>query len=131
MALPKKKILVVDDEIDFLTILKKRLEVKGFEVVTAYDAARALELLRQGGIDAAIVDIMMPGMDGITLLRKIRSENQDLPVFVATAFSNEERFQAATLFNASGFIFKGSDLAREVDNIASLLAINDQARKKD
>jgi CheY-like chemotaxis protein len=122
----KKAILVVDDEIEFLKMIRMRLEANGYEVVTATDGLEALEKVKKYKLDAVLLDILIPGMSGLDVLKQIRKDNKDLPVFIITAFSNEDRFELANKFNASGFIVKTSDLQQEVDNITSILRIADK-----
>lgn len=125
----KKKVLVVDDEVDFLEMIKLRLEANNYEVVTAFDGKEALEKVKKDKPDAVLLDVLMPGIDGIDVLKKIRKENDKLPIFIITAFSNEERFKLANKFNASGFILKTSDLQSEINNITSAIAIADRYKK--
>ncbi len=120
----KRKILVVDDEIDFLEMIKLRLEANGYNVITAMNGNEALEKFAKEKPSAILLDILMPGMDGIDVLKKIRKENTNIPVFIITAFSNEERFKIANKFNASGFMFKTNDLQREIQNITSAINIS-------
>ncbi|HNX82316.1 MAG TPA: response regulator [Candidatus Omnitrophota bacterium] len=117
------KILVVDDEPDFLDVIKIRLESCKYEVLTAHDGKQALEVFKTAKPDAILLDIMMPDMDGLQVLKKIREVNKDVPVFMVTAFSNDERFGLAQKLNASGFIVKTGDLKKEVENITSVLTI--------
>jgi len=121
----KKKILIVDDEIDFLEMMKLRLEANNYSVITAMDGNEALEKFKAEKPAAILLDILMPGMDGLDVLKKIRKENDRIPIFIVTAFSNEERFKLANKFNASGFIVKTSDLQREIQNITSAIAISE------
>lgn len=118
-----KKILVVDDEPDFLRMIKLRLEANDYEVITASNGKEALERVKDALPDAVLLDVMMPGMDGLQILKKIRKLNKDLPVFIITAFSNQERFKLANDLKASGFIVKTADLKREVDNISGILNV--------
>jgi CheY-like chemotaxis protein len=122
----KKAILVVDDELDFLKVIRMRLEANGYTVVTAVDGKEALDKIKKYKVDAVLLDILMPGMNGLEVLKKIRKDHKSLPVFIITAFSNEERFELANKFNASGFIVKTSDLKKEVDNITSFIRIADK-----
>lgn len=122
----KKKILVVDDEVDFLEILKKRLTVNNYDVVTASSGEDALNKFKKENPNAILLDIMLPGMDGLGVLKKIREENKTLPIFILTAFSNEERVKSANKFNATGYIVKGGDLQGEIDNITKTLEIADK-----
>lgn len=126
----KKKILLVDDEVDMLEILKARFEVSGYEVTTANNGKEALGKIKKDKPDAVVMDIMMPEMDGISVLKEIRRTDSALPVFFITAFSNEERVKIASDLNASGFIVKTQDLASEVKNIASIIDIADKAKRK-
>jgi DNA-binding response OmpR family regulator len=125
----KKKILVVDDEMDFLKVIKLRLEVNGYDVITAFDGEEALKKVKTEKPDALLLDILMPKIDGLGILKKVREENKSLPIFIMTAFSNEERYSLANKFNASGFILKTSDLQKEVDNINSILSISKEEKK--
>ena len=122
----KKAILVVDDELEFLKMIRMRLEANGFEVVTAISGDEALDKVEKYKIDAVLLDILMPGMDGIEVLRRMRKNHKDLPIFIITAFSSEERFAMANKYNASGFIVKTSDLKKEIEHITSVLRISDK-----
>jgi len=122
----KKVILVVDDEIEFLKMIRMRLEAIGYEVITANDGKEALDKVKKHKLDAVLLDILMPGMNGLEVLKKIRQDNGNLPVFIITAFSTEERFELANKINASGFIVKTSDLKKEVENITSCINIADR-----
>lgn len=125
----KKKILIVDDEIDFLEILTARLKSNNYEVVTAADGSDALEKFAQEKPDAILLDVMMPKIDGIDVLRRIRKDNPHTPIFMITAFSNEERFKLANTFNASGFIMKTDDLEAQIQNISTAINIAGKYKK--
>ena len=122
----KKKILVVDDEQEFLRMIKMRLEANDYEVATVVSGEEALEKLKNYKPDAVLLDVLLPGLNGIEVLKKIRKDHKKLPIFIITAFSNEERFTLANKFNASGFIVKTSDLKKEVENIKSAIALADK-----
>ncbi len=119
----KRKILVVDDEIDFLEMIRLRLEANNYSVITAMDGNEALEKFGKEKPAAVLLDILMPGMDGIDVLKAMRREDTKIPIFIITAFSNEERFKLANTFNASGFIVKTNDLQREIQNITAAIGI--------
>ena len=77
----RRRILIVDDAEGIRTYLAHLLEAKGYEVDTAEDGRSALALLEGGAApDAILLDIMMPGIDGIETLRRIRAFNLELPV---------------------------------------------------
>ena len=126
--LPKKSILVVDDEPDYLVLLRRRLEEGRYRVRTANNGREALEEIRRERPDVVLLDIQMPEMDGLKVLEKIRRSDKRLPVFILTAFSNAERFGAARRKNASGFIVKTGDLSRQVKNITNALKLSAKYR---
>ena len=72
------RILIADDEAEIRDVLRLYLEKEGYEVIEAADGLEAVRLIRQGGMDLAILDIMMPGLDGYRVLRNIR-ETSNLP----------------------------------------------------
>ena len=119
----KRKILLVDDEADFIELMKTRLEANDYEVITSNNGKDALDRVKKDKPDAVLLDIMMPEIDGLTVLKQIRLENSNIPVFIITAFSNEERVKVAGKLNASGFIVKTQDLADEIKNITSAIEI--------
>lgn len=86
----KMKLLIVDDEVHILELLKYNLESNGYEVVQAETGEKALEIIHSHKLDGVILDLMLPGIDGIEVLRQIRvSDHNALPVIMLTA-KNEE-----------------------------------------
>ena len=126
----KRKILIVDDEPDFLEIMSARLEADDYEVTTAANGDAALNYVKNEKPDAVLLDILMPGIDGLEVLRRIRKMDESLPVYIITAFSTDERFKEANKLGASGFIVKTDDLAKEVENITSALDMSARFHKK-
>lgn len=90
MAQELRRILIVDDDNGVRDSMQKWLEMDGYEVVGAQDAATALGLLEREAFDLALVDIRMPGMDGVELQRRIRQVDHDLPVVIVTAYASIE-----------------------------------------
>jgi len=82
------KILVADDEAEIRDVLRLYLEKEGYEVVEAADGLEAVRLIKQEKIDLAILDIMMPGLDGYRVLRNVREES-NLPVLMLSAKSSD------------------------------------------
>ncbi|WP_461614524.1 response regulator transcription factor [Clostridium sp. Marseille-QA1073] len=78
------KILIADDDEDILEILELYLEKDGFEVIKAINGQKAWEIIEKGKIDMAIIDVMMPIIDGFKLVKKIREEH-NLPVIILSA----------------------------------------------
>ena len=86
----KKRILVVEDDEHLALGLRINLELEGYEPVSAPSAEEALLFLRKGGIDLVLLDVMLPGMNGFELCRRIRAERLRVPVLFLTARGAEE-----------------------------------------
>lgn len=125
----KKKILIVDDEIDFLSMMEARFAANNYQVITASTGEEALEKFTKEKPKAVLLDIMMPGIDGLSVLKEIRKENKRIPVFIVTAFSSEERFKAANKLNATGFILKTDNLKEQVANIAEAIRLAEKYKE--
>ena len=82
------RILVIDDEQYIRTALREVLEREGFEVSAAADGRKGLELLEHEGADLVITDVIMPGIDGVATLEKIKAAHPDLPVIVISGGGN-------------------------------------------
>jgi DNA-binding NtrC family response regulator len=102
------RLLLVDDEEDMLTGLKRTLElnISGLEVVTAARPSQALQLIKEQSFDLALLDLMMPEMNGIDLLEKLRQEDPDLSVVMMTAFASIDLAVEAISKGAYDFITK-------------------------
>lgn len=105
-----EKILLVDDEKDFLDVMSERIESRGIQVTTAESAVAALKQVEAGGFDAIILDLMMPGMDGLDTLRAIKKKNPDLQVILLTGHATIEKGIEAMKLGAMDFIEKPADL---------------------
>lgn len=79
------KLLLVEDEKELSKAIKKVLEINKYEVDTAYNGLEALELIEYGIYDAIILDIMMPKVDGLTVVKKMRKAENNTPVLMLTA----------------------------------------------
>src|SRR6476660_1538199 len=99
-------ILVVDDEEIMREILEALLVREGYSVRLASGGAEGLELARSQPFDAAIVDVMMPGMDGMTVLDELSKIDDELPVLMITAFASVENAIAAMKRGAVDYITK-------------------------
>ena len=84
----KKKILVIDDEAELVTLIKKRLEANGYEISTASDGVKGLEKAREVNPDLILLDIKMAQMDGYTMLLELKKteETKSIPVVILTAY---------------------------------------------
>ena len=99
-------ILVVDDEEIMREILETLLTREGYQVRLVSSGEEGLELARTHTFDAAIVDVMMPGLDGIATLQELRKLDDDLPVLMITAFASVETAISAMKLGAFDYITK-------------------------
>ena len=83
-----KKILIIDDEKDVRIVLREVLQRAGYEAAVAADAREGLEKLAADGADLVITDVIMPGMDGVTTVEKIREGHPDVPIIVISGGGN-------------------------------------------
>lgn len=104
----KKNILVVDDEIGALTLIGIMLERGGFTVLKAKDATSALAVLDQNTPDMIILDVMMPGMDGIELCQVIRNrdDTKETPVLILSARGDAESVMRGMEAGANDYLPK-------------------------
>jgi len=100
------KVLVIDDEEGIRKVMSISLEDAGYEVLTAGDGDRGIQLCRQESPHIVITDIRMPGMDGIEVLKRIKEEDPAKEVIVVTAFGEMELAVSALQLDASDFITK-------------------------
>jgi DNA-binding response OmpR family regulator len=99
------RVLVVDDEKPLRRLLRLYLSKEGFAVTEAEDGAEALALLRRGGIDLALVDVMLPEVDGFEVVRRIRQEST-IPIILLTARGEETNRVAGLEVGADDYVVK-------------------------
>jgi excisionase family DNA binding protein len=102
------RVLVVDDEVSIRELLVKTLSLAEYSVDTAADGTSALSHLRDTAqpCDLAIVDLKMPGMDGLMLIRQMKQLRPDMPVIIITGFSTEVSAIEAVNLGVSGYLTK-------------------------
>ena len=115
------RVLVVDDDRAIRESLARALELDGYEVVLASDGAAALAAIRDARPDMAIVDVMMPNIDGLTLCRVLRSEHDRLPVLMLTARTETHDRVAGLDAGADDYLPKPFDLAELMARVRALL----------
>jgi diguanylate cyclase (GGDEF)-like protein len=122
----RPRLLIVDDISDNRTILTRRFQRRGFDVVEAECGLTALELIDKHSFDLVLLDVMMPGIDGIETLRRIRSRNSAsaLPVIMVTAKSESGNIVDALELGANDYVTKPVDFA------VALARVNTQIGRK-
>ena len=104
-------ILVADDEADLCNVLKKTLTKEGYQVLTANTGRRVLTLLKKERIRLLLLDLKMPGMGGIEVLRKLRKNNPTLSVVILTAHGSLSSAREAMELGAVDYLTKPFDLS--------------------
>ncbi len=113
------KILVIDDDEHQRLLYQEELEMEGYDVVLAVSGQEAVELVADQPIDCVVLDIAMPGMDGIETLGKILDINRQLPVILHTAYSSyKDDFMT---WAAEAYVIKSSDLTGLKEHIKEAL----------
>jgi len=105
-----KTILVVDDEKDICTVLSNSLSQEGYRVLTAHNGKMALQLTKKEKPDLILLDIKMPIMDGIEVLKKIKRIKRKPVVIMLTAYGTLETARKAMKLGAYDYITKPFDL---------------------
>ncbi len=102
-------ILVVEDDENQRSLIVEELSREGFRMIGAEDGVRALDLLEQTHVDLVILDVRMPGMDGMETLGRILGRQKNIPVILHTAYSTfRDHFVA---WAAEAYVMKQSDLS--------------------
>jgi len=105
-----EKVLLVDDEPEFLATLSERMTARGMEITTAASAQEALDQVDKGNFDAIILDLMMPGMDGIETMKAIKGSHPEIQVILLTGHASLEKGIEAMKLGAMDFIEKPADI---------------------
>lgn len=115
-----KKILLVEDDGDIAALLRLNLEDEGYLIAHETDGARAQMRLESEAWDAAILDIMLPGVDGLTLCRHIRQMNRYLPVIIISARSSEAQRVLGLETGADDYLAKPFSVLELVARVKAL-----------
>ena len=102
---PKPRVLIAEDESIIRMDLREMLEEEGYDVVEATDGDEAIRLAREAKPDLVILDIKMPGVDGLTAARAI-SDERIAPTLILTAYSQRELIEQASEAGAMGYLVK-------------------------
>ncbi len=105
-----QRVLLVDDEVEFIETLSQRMEARGLKVDTATNGSEAIKLAGENYYDAIILDLNMPGLDGIETLKKIRDQSPDSQIILLTGYATVEKSVEAVKHGAVDFLEKPADL---------------------
>lgn len=106
----KTRVLLVDDEVDFLDSLTERMQLRGFEVTACASALAAIRRLEEEPFDAVVLDLQMPEMDGLEALRRFKKKEPDVELILLTGHASVESGVRAIQLGATSFLEKPVDL---------------------
>jgi DNA-binding response OmpR family regulator len=121
-----KKILLVDDEEGIQMLYREELEDDGYDVISAYTGEEGLEKFKEESPDLVILDIQMPGMNGIETLRQMKMANSKLPVILSSAYNEYKQDLGAWASDA--YVVKSSDINDLKEAVRSLLLAADSEK---
>ena len=130
---PEARLLVVDDEPNIVDLLATSLRFAGFEVATARNGSEALRLAPEFRPDLLVLDVMMPGIDGFTVVRRLRQDGMTAPVVFLTAKDSTEDKVTGLTLGGDDYVTKPFSLEEVVARIRAVLrrfrAIEQQATR--
>ena len=115
------RVLVVEDNANLAFGLTRSLESEGYEVEAAEDGVRGLEMARTTNPDLVVLDLMLPGMDGYTILKKLRAEGKDVPVLILTARGEEADKVFGFRLGADDYVTKPFSLSELLARVQAIL----------
>lgn len=121
------KILVVDDEKKIADTLAERLGLRGFDATAVYDGASALSRLGRDNFDGIILDLRLPDIDGIEVLRKTKEEFPDMRVVILSGHGNEQDFKICLELGAIACFHKPAKIFRLAEALADARIENNEA----
>ncbi len=113
----KLKLLLVDDEKDFVDTLAERLELRGFEVLTAVDGHSALRLIENDSPQLVILDMLMPGLSGLDVLKQMKTLNLQIPVILLTGRGSSAEGDEGIQLGAYDYIMKPIDINKLIQKM--------------
>lgn len=129
----KVRVLLVDDEKDFIETLAQRLEVRGFDVQTALDGDEALSLIKAHEFDVVVLDVLMPGKDGVEVLKEIKQSKPLLQVIMLTGHATVETAIEGMKLGAYDYLMKPTeteDLVEKITQAQKLKAEHEERIRK-
>jgi DNA-binding NtrC family response regulator len=126
----KTKVLLVDDEVDFVETLAERLRSRGMEVDVATSGPQAIVKVDERSFDAVVLDLAMPGMDGIETLKKLLKKNPDLQVMLLTGQATIKSAVEATNLGALDVLEKPTDIETLMEKIGEAQSKKDALGEK-
>ena len=116
-----RSILIVDDQDGIRFLLNEVFQNEGLITYTASNGIEALKIFEEKQLDCILLDVKMPGMDGIEILNTIRKTNQYIPVYMMTAYGEQDLIDSANKLNIEKFFTKPFNIFEVRDSVLNLL----------
>ncbi|MEW6586168.1 MAG: response regulator [Nitrospirota bacterium] len=113
------RVLLVDDEVDFVKTLAQRLEMRQLKTDAVHSGEEAVSFAERQAPDVVVLDLKMPGMDGIETLKMIKKTCPDTQVIILSAHGSERDKESAECFGAYGFLKKPVEIEALMETIKS------------
>jgi len=125
------KVLVIEDNDNLAFGLTRSLESEGYEVEAVEDGLRGFEMARTGNADLIVLDLMLPGMDGYTILKQLRAQGKDVPVLILTARGEEADKVFGFRLGADDYVTKPFSLSELMARVEAILRRAKGADRRD
>ncbi|SOB89934.1 two-component system response regulator (stage 0 sporulation protein F) [Ureibacillus xyleni] len=117
-----RKILIVDDQRGIRLLLEEVFSREGYEVYQAINGLEALSIIKNNSIDCVLLDMKIPGMNGFEILQEIRSLNFTMPIFMMTAFGDQELMDEAKSLGVVKYFTKPFNIFEVTKEVNEVLA---------
>ena len=131
MAAGKLSVLLVEDEENLHEALKLNLELEGYEITSAFDGAQAMQKIEEEYFDLIIMDVMLPGVDGISITENIRLQNNDVPILILSAKNTSADRVLGLKKGADDYLTKPFNLEELLLRVQKLIDKNKKMQEKD
>lgn len=119
-----KKILIVDDQFGIRILLKEVLQKEGYTTFQASNGQKAIDIVKNEKPDLVLLDMKIPGMDGIEILTKLKEINQNIQVIIMTAYEELDMIQEAIQLGALTHVAKPFDIEDLVKEVKKFLSMS-------
>ena len=111
------RVLIVDDEEELVTTIAERLQIRGMQAQTATDGETALKMIEANPPQVVVLDVMMPGIGGIEILKRMNAQNLQIPVILLTGYGSTEQGKEGMELGAFDYLMKPCDLNNLISKI--------------
>ncbi|HTG47718.1 MAG TPA: response regulator [Actinomycetota bacterium] len=126
MSIRRPRVLIVEDDPDLLVVLRVNLTAVGLDPILAGDGRTAISRIQAERPDAVVLDVMLPGIDGWSVLEDLHTMGDPVPIVVCSAKKNAEDMARARALGASGYVVKPFDIDRLLDAVLEAVGVRDR-----